>query len=455
MKTFATKEKRSVPAARKARPYVHHPMGPAQQAQQAEIRRILHSPGAQAKLTIGQPNDEYEQDADRVADQVMAMPDPRLQRQPEAEEEEETLQAKPLADQITPLVQRQEEPPEGDEEPVQAKFKDSEMIQRMCPECEEETAQRQPMEEEEEELQTKSTSGESPSVTPTPSLESRINILKDGGQSLDPVTRAFFESRFGYNLSHVRVHSDSTAENIAQCINARAFTLGNHVVMGSGEYYPNLHSGQRLLAHELTHVVQQSSGRHAGAMQRLVRGDVTKQSINPAWAWVLTNQELHDQIYLLRGHLEGLSVADSERAAVLGNLEVLEQEVLDRQAPAGPTSDRLVNEWLGLSAGQHLSSERAWIRGQWPVGGNLATLNATFRVGVQALLNFVATTPTAQFNIISYARSAPKQHVMHVSQYIRKGWMGYVRYKFSRWPGVLAARGRTNLLALPSHERRS
>ncbi len=64
MKTFASKEKRSAPMARKARPYVHHPMGPLQLAQRAEIHRILRSTGAQAKLRIGRPGDIYEQEAD-------------------------------------------------------------------------------------------------------------------------------------------------------------------------------------------------------------------------------------------------------------------------------------------------------------------------------------------------------------------------------------------------------
>jgi hypothetical protein len=220
MKTFASKEKRSAPTVRKARSYVHHPMGPAQQAQQAEIRRILRSTGAQAKLTIGQPNDKYEQEADRVADQVMAMPDPKLQRQPE--NEEETLKTKPLADQITTLVQRQEEPPE----------------------------------EEEEELQAKSKHGETPAVTPN--LESRINSLKGGGQPLDPATCTFFEPRFGRDFSHVRVHADSNASEAAKSVNSKAFTIGKDVVFGSGQYSPGSRMGRSLLAHELTHVVQQT-----------------------------------------------------------------------------------------------------------------------------------------------------------------------------------------------------
>jgi outer membrane protein OmpA-like peptidoglycan-associated protein len=261
MKTFASKEKRSAPAARKTRPYVHHPMSPVQQTQQAEIRRILRCTGAQAKLTIGQPNDKYEQEADRVADQVMAMPDPKLQRQPENEEEEEAIQTKPVADQITPIVQRQIEPEEEEEEPIQAKFKDSEIIQRMCPECEEETAQRQPTEEEEEELQAKSKPGETPAVTPD--LESRIRSLKSSGQPLSESARSYFEPRFGKDFSRVRVHNDTRAASTANAVNARAFALGSDVVFRAGEYRLGDRGGRELLAHELTHVVQQGVANSA------------------------------------------------------------------------------------------------------------------------------------------------------------------------------------------------
>jgi hypothetical protein len=72
------------------------------------VQRLIKSGALQTKLTVNEPGDVYEQEADRVADQVMRMPDPVLQRQniPE-EEEEKTIQTKPLADSITPLVQRQ------------------------------------------------------------------------------------------------------------------------------------------------------------------------------------------------------------------------------------------------------------------------------------------------------------------------------------------------------------
>jgi hypothetical protein len=88
---------------------------PQADIQRQRIGEILRSNTVQAKLTIGQPNDKYEQEADRVADQVMSMPDPELRRQ-EEEEEEEPLQTKPLAEGITPLAQRQPEPEDEEEE---------------------------------------------------------------------------------------------------------------------------------------------------------------------------------------------------------------------------------------------------------------------------------------------------------------------------------------------------
>ncbi len=206
---------------RKTRPYVHHPMGSVQVMQQAEVHHILHSTGAQAKLTIGQPNDKYEQEADRVADQVMRMPDPKLQRQPENEEEEETLQTNPLVDNITPVIQRQEEPPEEDEE-----------------------------------AQAKEDGGSATSVST--SVESGINTIRSGGSALSESTRSFFEPRFGRDFGGVRIHTDSNANHLALSVNSKAFTVGQNVVFGTGQYSPGSRTGRSLLAHELTHVIQQS-----------------------------------------------------------------------------------------------------------------------------------------------------------------------------------------------------
>lgn len=79
----------------------------------------------------------------------------------------------------------------------------------------------------------------------------------EDGRPLPPKERAFFEERFGHDFSNVKIHSSHRAVGMAQEIGAKAFTIGNHLFFGSGQYSPSTQSGRRLLAHELTHVTQQ------------------------------------------------------------------------------------------------------------------------------------------------------------------------------------------------------
>ena len=91
-----------------------------------------------------------------------------------------------------------------------------------------------------------------------PNLESHIQSLKGGSQPLSENDRTFFEPRFGYNFSQVRVYTDTRAAESARAVNARAYTVGQDMVFGAGQYAPESSPGQRLMAHELTYVVQQS-----------------------------------------------------------------------------------------------------------------------------------------------------------------------------------------------------
>jgi len=269
------------------------------------VSRLMKSRALQAKLRIGQHGDVYEQEADRVAEQVMRMPEPVVQRQVEPEEEEEeTLQSKPLASQITPLVQvqRQEEPEEEEEETLNAKP----LVEETTP-----LVQRQvEPEEEEEEIQPKSLAGPAPEVTPEMGRD--IQSIKGAGQPLSASERAFFEPRLGADFGNVRVHSDarasyvkhsplwndfvaglssvksggrpltkkarsefehafdidfgkvrihtdSQAVQMSQDIGAQAFTHKNHIFFNEGKYNPEAIEGKRLLAHELTHTIQQQT----------------------------------------------------------------------------------------------------------------------------------------------------------------------------------------------------
>src|SRR5207247_423270 len=85
------------------------------------------------------------------------------------------------------------------------------------------------------------------------------DVLGSPAPSLDPQTRAFMEPHFRHDLSRVRIHADSGASHAADAVQAQAFTLGSDIVFGSGKFSPSTPAGRKLLAHELTHVVQQGA----------------------------------------------------------------------------------------------------------------------------------------------------------------------------------------------------
>ncbi|MGH9495665.1 MAG: DUF4157 domain-containing protein [Candidatus Sulfotelmatobacter sp.] len=94
-------------------------------------------------------------------------------------------------------------------------------------------------------------------------------VLRSSGQPLDEKTRAFLEPRFGHNFGHVRVHADSRAAQSAQAVGASAYTVGRDIIFAPGQFAPHTISGQRLLAHELAHTIQQSGGASAGDKLRV------------------------------------------------------------------------------------------------------------------------------------------------------------------------------------------
>jgi hypothetical protein len=229
-----------------------------------------HNGVIQTKLAVGPAHDLYEQEADRVADHVMSMPEPaspapNLAR-PEAHlaqrQEDEELQTKSLAASITPLLQRQEEEElqmklavqrQEEEEELQAKP----LLQRQE---EEEELQAKPLlqlQEEEEELQT-SRAAYSAGFEPGGDFESRLSATRGSGKALPGETRAFMENRFGADFSGVRLHSGSQAAQLNREVKAQAFTLGQDIYLGEGKADLGATAGKRLLAHELTHVVQQT-----------------------------------------------------------------------------------------------------------------------------------------------------------------------------------------------------
>ena len=192
----------------------------------------------QRKLTVSQPGDSYEQEADRVAETVVSMSDNAG---------------------ATGALDRKEAPDLD--------------IQRACPKCEEVARQAMaPEEEEEKKLHRQKTPEEEEEEKPlqgkaapggvqgvSDEVETGISSeVQRGGEPLSASVREFMEPRMGYDLGPVRIHTGAQAGQLARSVNALAFTVGRDVVFGNSQYSPETNEGKRLLAHELTHVVQQT-----------------------------------------------------------------------------------------------------------------------------------------------------------------------------------------------------
>jgi hypothetical protein len=201
-------------------------------------------------LKIGQPGDKYEQEADRVAERVVSMSESQAGETGAVSKLSSDVGIRRACAECEQEIRRQ---PEEEEE--------SEL--RRQPEEKEEGEVRRQVDEEEEEgaLSAKEISGQTPTVTPK--VQANINSMRGNGKPLPKSVRAFFEPRFGYDFSEVRIHTDACAVETAHAVNSKAFTTGRNVVFGAGQYSPDTSEGKKLLAHELAHVVQQKvDGSH-------------------------------------------------------------------------------------------------------------------------------------------------------------------------------------------------
>lgn len=249
----------------------------------------------QAKLTIGAPNDPYEREADQMADRVVQrLADNRSQG---------AVGEAPLAQASYPFsISRLQRKPIFETEPVQAKPAATPAIQRKCAACAAE--EEQPAEEETGKVQRKCAAcaaeedkavvqrkADGAASVASDHLESRLNSTKGGGASLPEDTRGSMESAFGADFSGVRVHTDSAAVQMNKELGAQAFTHGNNVYFNEGKYSPSSSSGQRLLAHELVHVVQQDIG-----VKKKIEGVGNSTSFCPRTAEERTQSKPHGEL---------------------------------------------------------------------------------------------------------------------------------------------------------------
>jgi hypothetical protein len=249
---FATKTdtRRKSPAAGE-----RDPSGVATRAAQSnEVNPLwqslaLRPLAIQTKLAISQPDDPYEREADSIADRVMRMATPP-----------------------------------GINDKLQFTSSTSLKAQRKCDHCKD---------EEEKTLQRKEQTGNADASVTAPSIVHEA--LDSPGQPLARVTRDFLEPRYGADFGNVRIHTGGPAERAAEAVHARAFTVGSDVVLGRGEYNPGTAGGDRLLAHELAHTLQQQNrGNNVrDQLQRTTYSDCTDRQqlemISPAQTQALAD----------------------------------------------------------------------------------------------------------------------------------------------------------------------
>jgi len=226
----------------------------------------------QAKLTVSTPDDPQEKEADEVANKVMRMPEPiattplpekneeKLQRKEKEEEEVQAKQEQPLANKI----QCKAEP----EEKLQAKlnntvYRASETHKEPELESGTDAGRDQIVNRKNISLYHSDVMRQSGRGPPTSSIpfEQTLASSKGGGSALPGDTKAFMESRFNTDFSGVRIHTDPTAASLSRSINAQAFAHGNDIYFNSGKFSPDSTTGKTLLAHELTHTVQQGASK--------------------------------------------------------------------------------------------------------------------------------------------------------------------------------------------------
>ena len=187
-------------------------------------KAFFHPAVIQKKLSIGSPNDAYEMEADNVADKVVSISNNQ----------------------------------------VQTTSKKGSLVQRKCASCEKEELQKKPLAKSITPLIQRASNGSESSVA-SDNVTSKINKSKGSGNMMDNNTQSSMENSFGADFSDVRIHTGSNAIQLSKQLNAQAFTVGNDVYFNEGKYNPTSNSGKHLLAHELTHTLQQ------GGVQRKIQ----------------------------------------------------------------------------------------------------------------------------------------------------------------------------------------
>ncbi|WP_211330081.1 eCIS core domain-containing protein [Deminuibacter soli] len=246
----------------------------------------------------------------------------------------------------------------------------------------------------------------SPATTPVTTAPPVVqNVVSQPGEPLAPATRSFFEPRFGHSFGNVRVHTNAKAEASAQAVNARAYTVGQNIVFNSGQYAPSTTQGRHLLAHELSHVVQQ--GRGAQNLPSVMPGNSLEQdadnaatavtqgigpvavagasapglvrdaesmikTLNPA---ALSDAELEREVRLLQGELvKRAKTSDPDTERLVQALDRLEAEAFRRHSVSKAPRNPLIPSVKGGNDKERLVNTIQLIQSVKQVGSGLYTI---------------------------------------------------------------------------------
>lgn len=197
---------------------------------------------------------------------------------------------------------------------------------------------------------------------------SAVQAAASGGMPLAAELRAYFEPRFGQDFSHVRVHADAAAATAARSVQAQAYTVGSDVVFGSGQYAPATAQGRRLIAHELTHVVQQGAGaaaRGAPTVQRYkdpaavdacpaTAGGIPVQAGQPTLSAFITGSAKLTAAHLVqlnqvKTELQGKPLTAADTLLLVGHTDAVGTE--ERNQQLGQQRADSVQAWIQKNIG--------------------------------------------------------------------------------------------------------
>ncbi|HYK05720.1 MAG TPA: DUF4157 domain-containing protein [Thermoanaerobaculia bacterium] len=345
-------------------------------------------PILQRKLRVGAVDDPMEQEADHIAERVMRAP-------------------------LGATIQRDIGKDEIQEQLIRSLMGENELLQRQALTPEDLREQ-----ERGEEILMQAKAAGPGGAREAGTLEDDVHALEGRGDPLPDSVRAAVEPRFGHAFGNVRVHADAHAADLARTANARAFTVGRNVVFGAGEYAPTTSEGGRLLAHELTHVVQQ--GRAGPAVQRkIVVGGLDYTPTTKYQAWLTANFGAAMKEFVVTMHnggsppeykftsFEQLGFEIRTRAAAIQGLEEIHKTCCEYFSTADPPYlDSTYWDQIG-------SGVNFVVKSSLPAGkGASDAIEAVFAPGAKTRVECMAMTQAVQYRSMLKAIGKAKFNAM-------------------------------------------